>query len=41
MENAYTRTAEEVLHYFQVSESKGLSDDRVAELREKYGRNGL
>lgn len=40
MEYAYTKTAEEVLQHFQVSEGKGQSDDRVAELRERFGRNG-
>lgn len=40
MENAYNKASEEVLDYFKVSEEKGLSDERVVELRLKYGRNG-
>lgn len=40
MENAYNKASEGVLDYFKVSEEKGLSDERVVELRQKYGRNG-
>jgi hypothetical protein len=40
MENAYNKAIDEVLDYFQVSEEKGLSDERVIEFRQKYGRNG-
>ena len=40
MENAYNKASEEVLNYFKVSEENGLSDERVVELRQNYGRNG-
>jgi len=40
MENAYNKSPDEVLDYFQVEEEKGLSDEGVVELRQKYGRNG-
>ena len=40
MENAHNKATHEVLNYFQVSEEKGLSDERVIELRQEYGRNG-
>lgn len=41
MENAYTRTPAEALQHFQVREEQGLSDQQVASLREKYGKNGM
>ena len=41
MENAYNKVSKEVLDYFQVSEAKGLSDERVVESRQKHGRNGI
>jgi hypothetical protein len=40
MENAYTKTTEEVLKYFSVSEAKGLTEEQVKESRRKHGRNG-
>ena len=40
METAYCRTAGDVLDYFQVSSSEGLSSERVERGREKYGLNG-
>ncbi|KAF9692319.1 hypothetical protein EKO04_009438 [Ascochyta lentis] len=41
MENAYTRTPEEALKHFQVTEEKGLSEQQVKSLREKHGKNAL
>ena len=40
MEASYLRSGQEVLEYFQVEESDGLSDSRVQNAVEKYGRNG-
>ncbi|OCL06258.1 calcium ATPase [Glonium stellatum] len=41
MENAYTLSTKDVLAHFQVSESSGLSEERVVSSRQKYGRNAL
>ncbi|KAK4966999.1 hypothetical protein LTR66_011999, partial [Elasticomyces elasticus] len=41
MDNTLTLSVEEVLQVFDVSESSGLSDRRVAWSREQYGRNAL
>ncbi|KAF2474807.1 calcium ATPase [Lindgomyces ingoldianus] len=41
MENAYTKTPSEALRHFQVTEAKGLSEQQVRSLREKYGKNAL
>uniref|UniRef100_A0A6Q2YV63 Calcium-transporting ATPase n=1 Tax=Esox lucius TaxID=8010 RepID=A0A6Q2YV63_ESOLU len=40
MENAHTKTVEEVYTYFNVNESTGLSLDQVKRQREKWGPNG-
>jgi P-type Ca2+ transporter type 2A len=40
MENAHTRRPDEVLEYFQVTEEKGLTEERAEQKRQKYGRNG-
>ena len=40
MDNSYNKASDEVLDYFEVSEDNGLSNERVVELRQKYGRNG-
>jgi len=40
MENAYAQDTTQVLKYFSVSETQGLSASQVVESREKYGRNG-
>ncbi|KAJ6656703.1 hypothetical protein lerEdw1_003590 [Lerista edwardsae] len=40
MENAHTKTVEEVLAYFSVNESTGLSLEQVKKLRERWGANG-
>lgn len=39
MENAYVRSAQDVLSHFKVSERSGLSTKSVESAREKYGRN--
>jgi len=40
MERAYVVTGEEVLHFFQVDEQKGLSAEAVTAARTKHGKNG-
>jgi len=40
MENAYTKSASEVLEFFSVSEAQGLTESQVQASRETYGRNG-
>ena len=40
MELAHTKTVEEVLEEFKVSEEEGLDNSRVEELRRKHGLNG-
>ena len=40
MEQAHSKTVEEVLEHFKVSEECGLPEARVEELRDKYGLNG-
>lgn len=41
MDNAFTRTPQEVLAHFQVTEQQGLSSQAVVASKEKYGRNGM
>uniref|UniRef100_H2ZLD5 Calcium-transporting ATPase n=1 Tax=Ciona savignyi TaxID=51511 RepID=H2ZLD5_CIOSA len=41
MESAYSKTSEEVLGYFNVSQTQGLSDEQVKRNRAKYGPNEL
>ncbi|KXT00076.1 hypothetical protein AC578_5807 [Pseudocercospora eumusae] len=41
MDNAYVRSPQEVLKYFNVSESTGLSDSAVEAARQKYGKNAI
>lgn len=40
MDNAHTKTVEEVLNAFNVNESTGLSPEQVKQQRERYGANG-
>lgn len=40
MEDAHTRTVEEVLEQFKVDEEGGLTDEQVKKGLEKYGPNG-
>lgn len=40
MENAHTKSVEEVYGHFCVNESTGLSLDEVKRQREKWGLNG-
>lgn len=40
MDNAHTKTVEEVLSGFNVNESNGLSLEQVKQQRERYGANG-
>ncbi|TKA69312.1 hypothetical protein B0A49_09446, partial [Cryomyces minteri] len=41
MDTAHANSTEEALGHFQVSEQSGLSAERVAASRQKYGRNAL
>ena len=41
MDNAYVRSALEVLKHFNVQEETGLSNALVTESRQKHGRNGM
>uniref|UniRef100_A0A8D3C8N4 Calcium-transporting ATPase n=1 Tax=Scophthalmus maximus TaxID=52904 RepID=A0A8D3C8N4_SCOMX len=40
MDNAHTKTVEEVYSFFNVNESTGLSAEHVRKQRERYGPNG-
>jgi Ca2+ transporting ATPase len=40
MENAHAQSTSEVLKFFSVSESQGLTESQVQASRDKYGRNG-
>jgi len=40
MDAAFLSSPKEALEHFRVEEQKGLSDRRVQEATEKYGRNG-
>uniref|UniRef100_A0A8C7XGA1 Cation-transporting P-type ATPase N-terminal domain-containing protein n=1 Tax=Oryzias sinensis TaxID=183150 RepID=A0A8C7XGA1_9TELE len=40
MDNAHTKTVEEVLGFFNVNESTGLSLDEVRKQRDRFGPNG-
>uniref|UniRef100_A0A8C5N4U4 Calcium-transporting ATPase n=1 Tax=Gouania willdenowi TaxID=441366 RepID=A0A8C5N4U4_GOUWI len=41
MDNAHTKTVEEVYSFFNVNESTGLSLEEVKKQRERYGPNGI
>ena len=40
MEQPHSKSTEEVLAYFNVSEEAGLSEQQVTENVKKYGHNG-
>lgn len=40
MDNAHTKTVEEVLGFFGVNESTGLSCEQLKKNRERWGTNG-
>lgn len=40
MEDAHTKSVEEVLGYFGADPDKGLSPDQVKRNQDKYGPNG-
>lgn len=40
MEDAHTKTVDEVLRYFSADPERGLSLDQVKRNQEKYGPNG-
>jgi hypothetical protein len=41
MDDAYIKSPKEVLESFQVDIDKGLTQQRVEELTEKFGKNGM
>ncbi|KAE9381511.1 calcium ATPase [Stipitochalara longipes BDJ] len=41
MENAHAQSTSEVLKFFSVSETQGLTETQVQAYREKYGRNAI
>jgi Ca2+ transporting ATPase len=41
MENAFAKSTSEVLKFFGVSETHGLTAAQVKASREKHGRNGM
>jgi Ca2+ transporting ATPase len=41
MENAFAKSTSEVLKFFGVSETQGLTAVQVKASREKHGRNGM
>jgi hypothetical protein len=41
MEDAYARSVSEVLDFFGVDPTKGLSDSQVVHHSRLYGRNGM
>jgi Ca2+ transporting ATPase len=40
MDQAFTKTTDEVISYFGVDENTGLNEDQVKKSLEKYGPNG-
>lgn len=40
MEDAHTKTVDEVLKYFGTDQEKGLTPDQVRKYQDKYGPNG-
>lgn len=40
MDNAHTKTVEEVLAFFTVNESTGLSCEQLKKNKERWGANG-
>ena len=40
MDDAHTKSVDEVLTFFRVDEVVGLSDEQVTASQEKYGPNG-
>jgi Ca2+ transporting ATPase len=40
MEQAHSKSVEEICAFFGVDEETGLSEDQVKKSREKYGPNG-
>lgn len=40
MDDAHTKSVEEVVNFFKTDCNNGLSDDQVTRAQEKYGPNG-
>ena len=41
MDDAHTKSSEEIVSFFKTDEEFGLSDDQVTQAQEKYGPNGM
>ena len=41
MDDAHTKTGEEVVNYFKTDENTGLDDNQIRRHQEKYGPNGM
>ena len=41
MEQAYTKSVEEVCSFFGVDEESGLNEEQIRKNTEKYGPNGM
>jgi len=40
MEDAHTKSVEEILAFFRTDSETGLSDEQIQQAQEKYGPNG-
>ena len=40
MEDAHTKSVEEILLFFNTDDEAGLSDEQIQRAQEKYGPNG-
>jgi len=40
MEDAHTKSVEEILSFFNTDEETGLTDEQIQRAQEKYGPNG-
>lgn len=40
MEDAHTKSIEEVILHFKTDDNSGLSDEQIKQYQEKYGPNG-
>ncbi len=40
MDDAHTKSNEEIINYFKTDENTGLDDEQIRRAQEKYGPNG-